>query len=108
MALEIDSVERVYSMDFEASGSDMKSLIYNLMDKCLYDFNAEPYFIGRCVKVISIDEKKFEVKVRAWGESFDLKKHQAGTEIKAITYSNMQINPSKDSDRYDIYVVVDI
>lgn len=108
MALDINSVEQVYSMDFEADGSDMKSLLYNLMDKCLYDFNAEPYFIGRCVRIIELDEKNFTVKARAWGDSFDLKKHHPGTEIKAITYSNMQINKSNDGDRFDLYVVVDI
>lgn len=89
MALEVDSVERVYSMDFEASGSDMKSLLYNLMDRLLYDFNAEPFFIGRCVKIQSFDEKNFNIMARAWGESFSLTKHHPGTEIKAITYSNM-------------------
>jgi SHS2 domain-containing protein len=78
------------------------------MDKCLYDFNAEPYFIARCVKVISFDAEKFEVKARAWGESFDLKKHHPGTEIKAITYSNMQINKNAEKKCFDIYVVVDI
>jgi SHS2 domain-containing protein len=108
LTLDINSVERVYSMEFKASGSDMNSLLYNLMDECLYNFNAEPLFIGRCVKVISFDEKNFSIKVRAWGESFDLKKHHPGTEIKAITYSNMQINRHSDTGRYDIYVVVDI
>lgn len=108
MALDITSVDRVYSMEFEASGSDNQSLVYNLMDDCLYNFNAEPYFIARSVRVISFDESNFSVKVRAWGESFDLRKHHPGTEIKAITYSNMQINPNADRSRFDIYVVVDI
>ena len=40
------------------------------------------------------------------GEKFSLQKHSQGTEIKAITYSNMQIH-QKDS-RVDVFVIVDI
>ena len=107
MAEEIDRVERIYSMDFEASGSDDQTFVYNTLDELLYNFNAEPFFIGRVVRVQTIDEEKHSVKLRAWGDSFSLKKHGAGTEIKAITYSNMQINRGDDGS-CDIYVVVDI
>ncbi|KAI6229046.1 Archease domain-containing protein [Aphelenchoides fujianensis] len=102
--LDVKTVERVYSMDFEATGQDMPSLLYNLLDECLYNFNSEPFFIGRVVQLLALDEKNFTVKARAWGESLDLKsgKHAPGTEIKAITYSNMQINPRPDSSGYDL------
>lgn len=40
------------------------------------------------------------------GNIFDPSKHPQGTEIKAITYSNMQIN--ENEDRCDLYVIVDI
>jgi SHS2 domain-containing protein len=41
-----------------------------------------------------------------FGEVFDLAKHPQGTEVKAITYSNMQIH--HDKPRKDVYVIVDI
>ena len=31
-----------------------------------------------------------------------------GTEVKAITYSNMQILASDDKSRWDLYVIIDI
>lgn len=44
--------------------------------------------------------------VYSFGDIFDPKKNTQGTEIKAITYSNMQIHEKED--RADLYVVVDI
>lgn len=40
------------------------------------------------------------------GEKMNLEKHPQGTEIKAITYSNMQIHETES--RSDIWVIVDI
>ena len=44
--------------------------------------------------------------MRTTGEKFDLEKHPQGTEVKAITYSAMQIHEKED--RCDLYVIVDI
>ena len=41
-----------------------------------------------------------------FGDIFDPKKHTQGTEVKAITYSNMQIHETEG--RADLYVVIDI
>jgi SHS2 domain-containing protein len=53
--------------------------------------------------------KRPRLRCRARGERFDcghLGKHTQGTEVKAITYSNMQIN--RGAERTDLYVIVDI
>lgn len=103
---EISTVSAEYSFDLFASGIDMVSLMARLLDEALFAFSTEPFFIGRVARVIKLDRDKFEVQVRCWGESFNLNRHPQGTEIKAVTYSNMQVNES--SDKTDIYVIVDI
>ncbi|MCP9260852.1 ATP-dependent RNA helicase has1 [Dirofilaria immitis] len=87
---EISMVSTEYSFDLFASGIDMVSLMARLLDEALFAFSTEPFFIGRIAEVIKLDREKFEVQVRCWGESFNLSKHSQGTEIKAVTYSNMQ------------------
>lgn len=54
MTTDPATIEPVYSMDFRASGSDMCSLVYNLLDTCLYHFSTEPFFIGRTCRVLSL------------------------------------------------------
>jgi SHS2 domain-containing protein len=41
-----------------------------------------------------------------YGEQWDPKRHPQGTEVKAITYSNMQI--IDEPDKHEVYVIVDI
>ena len=46
------------------------------------------------------------VRSRGWGERMDLSRHPQGTEVKAITYSNLRV--SVERGRCDLYVIVDI
>lgn len=48
----------------------------------------------------------------SYGEEFDLSKHPQGTEVKAITYSNMQVHRAESEESPDglahVFVVIDI
>eukprot|EP01135_Chromosphaera_perkinsii_P001442 Nk52_evm1s170 gene=Nk52_evmTU1s170 len=93
-------------IEFEVEGHDLDTLLYNFMDEFLFVFSTD-FFVPKRVWFIDFmgggDEGVFSVKVRAEGETFDLQKHPQGTEIKAITYSNMQIYNS--DDKHEIYVI---
>lgn len=106
MTHDISTVEAKYSYDIEASGDDLPSLLFHFLDEWLFAFSAEPFFIAKCVKILEFDRNEFKIKARGWGESFDLAKHPAGTEVKAITYSNMQIYD--DNNKHEVYVIIDI
>jgi SHS2 domain-containing protein len=94
--------------EWTITGDDLKSLLFKFMDEFLFHFSAE-YFVVKDLEIISFDQDTFTIVVRAQGETFDLDKHTQGTEIKAITYSNMQIHENtQDQNRTDIYVIVDI
>ena len=107
--------------EMEVKGHDMKSLLFNYMDEMLFRFCTDQYCITR-VKVQSLvraasenqdqpanenkKDENFCLKFIAFGATYDRSKHTQGTEIKAITYSAMQIHEKKD--RSDLYVIVDI
>ncbi|XP_003747277.1 protein archease-like [Galendromus occidentalis] len=103
---EIDKVEKRGYMDLEVSGSDNLNLLYNYLDEFLYSFSVEPNFIASKVEILDFNKETFSIKCRAFGETFDLAKHPQGTEVKAITYSNMQV--WDDPDHHEVYVIIDI
>jgi SHS2 domain-containing protein len=55
---------------------------------------------------LDIKKGDFSILFTAYGATYDRSKHVQGTEVKAITYSNMQIH--KKDDRSDLFVIVDI
>ncbi|CAN7998588.1 unnamed protein product [Ixodes hexagonus] len=88
------------------TAEDMVGLLFHFLDELLFVFSAEPYFIGRKVKILEFDKEAFRIKARVYGEVFDLGKHPQGSEVKAITYSNMQVwdNPNQ----HEVFVIIDI
>lgn len=81
-------------------------LLFHFLDELLFLFSAEPYLICKKLRIDEFNTEEFRIKCSCFGEPFDLKKHPQGTEVKAITYSAMQIvqNPVK----YEIFVIIDI
>lgn len=75
---------------FEVKAHDIESLVFTLLDEFLYRF-ATNEWIPCDVRIQSLDLDQFTIRVTGYGERFTLAKHPQGTEIKAITYSNMQI-----------------
>ncbi len=58
------------------------------------------------MKITEFDRVNFRIVATAYGETFDLKKHPQGTEVKAITYSNMQVYD--EPNLHQVYVIIDI
>lgn len=104
--METVEVDPELTRTVTAKGHDMMSLLYNFMDEFLFVFCSED-MIFCDISVTQFDRKTFKMQAQGRGELFDLKKHPQGTEVKAITYSAMQIH-EKDDGHSDIFVVIDI
>ncbi|XP_073408102.1 protein archease isoform X2 [Dendrobates tinctorius] len=102
---DIETVEPIDTVEVQIEGIDMLSLLYNFLDEWLYKFSADQYFIPREVKVLHIDRMNFKIRSIGWGEEFSLTKHPQGTEVKAITYSAMQIH---EEEKPEVFVIIDI
>jgi SHS2 domain-containing protein len=108
-------------------GHDVQSIVFCFLQEWLSVFH-ETGFIPRKVHVDRVDvEAPSEVPTAGqerWtlhsvgrGELYDPSIHVPGTEVKAVTYSNLQVvqrsqnegsTGGKGGDRFDIWVIVDI
>ncbi|XP_003471126.2 protein archease isoform X2 [Cavia porcellus] len=102
---DTETVEPLQTVEVEAQGDDLQSLLFHFLDEWLYKFSADEFFIPREVKVLSIDQRNFKLRSIGWGEEFSLSKHPQGTEVKAITYSAMQVY---NEEKPEVFVIIDI
>ncbi|XP_060589727.1 protein archease-like [Ruditapes philippinarum] len=106
MTTDFSTVEMTGEQEVEAEGEDLESLLFHFMDEWLFVFSAEPFFIARKIHITEFDVENFKIKSIGYGEEFDIQKHPQGTEVKAITYSNMQIY--EEENRHEVFVIIDI
>ncbi|XP_069434790.1 protein archease isoform X4 [Ovis canadensis] len=99
------TVEPLQTIEVETQGDDLQSLLFHFLDEWLYKFSADEFFIPREVKVLNIDQRNFKIRSIGWGEEFSLSKHPQGTEVKAITYSAMQVC---NEEKPEVFVIIDI
>ena len=45
----------------------------------------------KVARIEELDRTSFRIRVKAFGEHFDLRKHTQGTEVKAITYHGLSV-----------------
>ena len=97
---------------FSMSGSDMESLVYHWLDELLFQFSTG-FFVPVAIQITELNLESWTIQAVAIGDVFDTKVHACGTEIKAITYSAMQIYTADDDRKHakgktELYVIVDI
>lgn len=104
---DIKSVEITLKESVSVEAEDLNGLLYRFLDAVLFLFNAEPCLLSKRVRILEFSHyEEFRIKAECYGEPFSLDKHAQGTEIKAITYSAMNI--ISEQNRHDIYFIVDI
>ena len=95
---------------FDVAGNDLDAFVFRFLDELLYRFSAEAAACRTVAVTLAprtVPDAPYAATVATTGERFDLAKHPQGTEVKAITYSNMQVHTAPDG-RVDIFVIVDI
>merc|ERR1712241_322429 len=123
---ELDTVSECKSETISIEGHDIESTLYNFLDEWLFVFNADPFFVPFKIEITKFSRRKakdtsieqteenssvnndetIEIEAIGFGETFDLQKHPQGTEVKAITYSAMQINEKPNFA--EVFVIIDI
>jgi len=81
----------------EVKAEDEKALLYDWLERFLYLHDAKGLVMSKFkVEELKRSDGSFKIKAKAWGESFNPKKHEARTAVKAVTYHMMEIKREKD------------
>lgn len=83
--------------DISISAHDEKALLYGWLEQLILNFDIDEKIYSR-FKVIEIlqNDGNWKLTAKAYGETFDPSRHPSKTEIKAVTYHQMEIQRSKD------------
>ncbi|WP_338601044.1 archease [Sulfolobus tengchongensis] len=101
---DTSKVSPVIFREIYLNGYDLENLLYKWIEELLYYYDSELLLFSKFE--IMIDQDTITLEGRAWGEKFDLTKHERRTVVKAMTYHQLSIE--KIDDEYIITFVVDI
>ena len=88
--IDASTVDEKLSFDIDVSGDDDEDRLFSYLSEVLFIIDSESVALGRFTVRFAGDR----VIGKAYGEPLDLKKHRPKTEIKAVTYHMMHIDPS--------------
>lgn len=96
-------IEKAFTIEAE----DKEALLFDFLTEFLYFFDVDGLIFNDIIinKIQKIQDK-FRLTAFIKGEKFNKSKHKIGTEVKAITYSFMEIE--EKNEKVTIKIVFDI
>ncbi|NPA62597.1 MAG: archease [Methanococci archaeon] len=105
--VDVDKIEKKDKIEFEVSGEDLESLLYEFLNELLYYTDVRNMVFGDFDIEIKKDAKgKYRLKCVAYGEEIDKKKHNIKEEVKAVTYHKIEVK--KDNNEWKVKYIVDL
>ena len=97
--LLMPKTEKILKVEAE----DKEALLFDFLSEFLYLFDVEGLIFNEVsIQPIVKEQGKYVLEAKASGEKFDKYKHEPGTEVKAITYSFMNIEEKKKNVKINI------
>lgn len=107
MMTEISKVEAKEKRSVTVTGEDLYALLYEWLEALIVMFDADGLVFSKFkVHKIALNDTEWYLTGEVWGEVFNIEKHPQGTEVKAITYAEMQIQQKESHVR--LQFVLDI
>jgi len=102
-----EAIEPVAQVDLTIDGTEPENLLLDWLSELLYQFGAG-HMLFRRFEITRHDD---HIAARAWGETIDPARHRLDTEVKAITYHRLKVEPSRSigtGDGWLAEVIVDL
>jgi SHS2 domain-containing protein len=102
LVTRVDSLNCLIQRQFRLQEDDMETLLVSWLQELLYLLDTEGLIFGR----FQVNLKDFSLEATAWGEVFDPEIHTMKTEIKAVTYHQLEV--VEDDQGWQAQVIFDI
>jgi SHS2 domain-containing protein len=98
----VDSLNCLIRRQFRLQEDDMETLLVSWLQELLFLLDTEDLLFGR----FRVKLKDLALEATAWGEVFDPEIHTMKTEIKAVTYHQLEV--VEDDQGWKTQVIFDI
>jgi SHS2 domain-containing protein len=98
----VGSLNCMLQRQFRLQEDDMETLLVSWLQELLYLLDTEDLIFGR----FQVHLKDLTLEATAWGEVFDPEIHTLKTEIKAVTYHQLEV--VEDDQGWQAQVIFDI
>ena len=96
MTPDLKRISPLIQRSVEIISEDIYALLFDFLSEFLYFFDVEGLiFSDIIVNLKKTKNDEYFLKAIMKGEKFDRNKHEIGTEVKAVTYSFMNIKKKK-------------
>jgi SHS2 domain-containing protein len=92
--------------EVKLKSEDKQSLLFDWLSKLLYLRDIQKMFYSKFDVKIKKADGGFELDALIYGERIDAREHELKTEVKGISYTQMEIQEKKEKAR--IVVVLDV
>jgi SHS2 domain-containing protein len=99
---KVGSLNCMLQRQFRLQEDDMETLLVSWLQELLYLLDTEGLIFGR----FRVKLKDLALEATAWGEVFDPEIHTLKTEIKAVTYHQLEV--VEDDQGWEAQVIFDI
>ncbi len=96
-------IENIGQYNIELEAPDLEQLLVDWLSELLFLNSAKNVVFG--FFKVELDDKKNKLSAKVFGEKFDISKHKAGAEIKAVTYHMLEVKKKKP---FRVQVLFDI
>ncbi|MHA1794257.1 MAG: archease [Promethearchaeota archaeon] len=107
--VESENINLSAKKEVEITSRDLKSLLFDWLSEILYYFDSEFFVIGSIEidELSGNDDDGWKIRSTFLGEKFNREIHEPGTEVKAVTYSYMDLE-KKDDGLFHLMIIFDI
>ncbi len=107
LMVDLAHIEPQQSVEISCHSDAVDTLFVEWLNALIVQKDTQGMLFSRFeIEPIRKTAQEYELRAKAWGESFDPRKHESHVDVKAATYAGLKCE--KTSEGYRVECVVDI